>query len=117
MGRGIEEGLHIACVQALRLMSPMTLFWHVPNGGRRSEREAATFKRMGVRPGVPDLEIIQLDGRPIWVEFKASKGRVSDAQTRFALLVGELGLRVEIIRSVGEFAALIDQLKADGKIL
>ena len=29
--------------------------YHTPNGGYRNVAEAAHFKRMGVRPGVPDL--------------------------------------------------------------
>jgi hypothetical protein len=34
------------------------LLWcHVPNGGLRNKREAAKLKRMGVKPGVPDVKI------------------------------------------------------------
>lgn len=29
--------------------------FHIPNGGRRDKREAASLKRQGVKPGVPDL--------------------------------------------------------------
>lgn len=31
------------------------VFYHIPNGGYRTIREAAKFKRMGVMPGVPDI--------------------------------------------------------------
>lgn len=30
-------------------------WFHVPNGGRRSKLEGAKFKRMGVKPGIPDI--------------------------------------------------------------
>ena len=33
----------------------LALLHHVPNGGKRSVTEAARFKRMGVKSGVPDL--------------------------------------------------------------
>lgn len=29
--------------------------YHIPNGGKRSKSEAARFKIMGVKPGVPDI--------------------------------------------------------------
>lgn len=35
----------------------LDLLYHVPNGGKRSKLEAAKFKRMGVKAGVPDLVI------------------------------------------------------------
>ena len=35
---------------------------HVPNGGRRDIREAAKFKRMGVKAGVPDLVLLYPSG-------------------------------------------------------
>jgi hypothetical protein len=51
----LQEGI----VAGLRLGLPHG--WeviHVPNGGKRSIVEAAMFKRMGVRPGFPDVMIL-----------------------------------------------------------
>lgn len=31
------------------------LFYHIPNGGARSLQEGVKFKRMGVKPGIPDI--------------------------------------------------------------
>jgi len=40
-----------------RLERAGIVFFHVPNGGRRSRVEAITLKKSGVRRGVPDLVI------------------------------------------------------------
>jgi len=36
----------------------LSLIFHIPNGGKRNAREAARFKRMGVKAGVPDLFLL-----------------------------------------------------------
>ena len=33
----------------------LDLLYHVPNGGKRNQKEAFNLKRQGVRAGVPDL--------------------------------------------------------------
>ena len=33
----------------------LALMYHVPNGGKRSKSEAARFRAMGVKAGVPDI--------------------------------------------------------------
>lgn len=40
---------------------------HVPNGGKRNAREAARFKRMGVRAGFPDyfLHVVRLKAESV----------------------------------------------------
>jgi len=54
------------------------LLWcHVPNGGSRNVREAAKLKRMGVKPGVPDVLIFE---RP-----HQSKGRLPFAKHGVAI--------------------------------
>lgn len=52
---------------------------HIPNGGKRNAREAARFKRMGVRPGVHDyhLPVPRGDWHGLWIELKAPPGRRS----------------------------------------
>lgn len=60
----------------------------VPNGGKRNVREAARFKRMGVRAGIPDyfLHVVKLTHESItpcgglWIELKAEGGRLSTEQ-------------------------------------
>lgn len=61
----------------------LELLFHVANGGYRTPVEAAKFKAMGVKPGVPDLFLPVARGgyHGLFIELKREKGgRVSDAQ-------------------------------------
>lgn len=60
----------------------LELLFHIPNGGKRNAREAARFKRMGVKPGVPDLFLPVPRGEyhGLWIEMKSSKGKTSKNQ-------------------------------------
>lgn len=75
----------------------------VPNGGRRSAREAALMKAEGVEAGVPDWLCFwpSRDGKSVGlaIEFKSptGKGRVSDNQKRWHKLLRYAGWRVEIV--------------------
>lgn len=58
---------------------------HSPNGGKRNAREAARFKRMGVRAGYPDFSLDIAHGRyhGLRIELKPPrphKSKVSDSQ-------------------------------------
>ena len=78
-----EQAIHRAVCQHLRQRGPSGLVWfHVPNGGRRSSVEAAIFAGLGVRPGVSDLILLH-DGRAFALELKAERGRPSSAQMQF----------------------------------
>lgn len=56
----------------------------VPNGGKRSAREAALLKAEGVQAGVPDwlCFVATQDSHGLAIEFKSpsGKGRVSESQ-------------------------------------
>ncbi len=60
----------------------LDLLHHIPNGGKRSPREAARFRRMGVKPGIPDLFLPA--ARPpyhgLYIELKAPDGRATQLQ-------------------------------------
>ena len=59
------------------------IWTHIANGEHRSEATGALLKRMGVRPGVPDL-LIAPDGLHCWMEIKRSRGgTLSEAQRQF----------------------------------
>ena len=58
------------------------VWWHTPNGGRRSPIEAAIFNGLGVRAGVSDLILLR-GGKVFALELKAERGRPTAAQTQF----------------------------------
>lgn len=76
-----EDVLQRQIVQYLdRALGGSAWFCHVPNGGQRSETEAAIMKGLGVKAGVPDLLILDA-GRALWLELKSPHGKgPSDAQ-------------------------------------
>lgn len=104
--RNAETKLHIAIVDLLKATAlPGVIWWHTPNGGKRSKREAAKLKEMGVRAGVPDLIICQPNGRIWFMEIKTPKGRVSDDQKAFIHDVEANGFApVFVVRSIAEAA-------------
>lgn len=60
----------------------LKLLFHIPNGGKRNAREGARFKRMGVKPGVPDLFLPVPRGKyhGLFIELKSSNGKLTDYQ-------------------------------------
>ncbi len=60
----------------------LSLIFHIPNVGKRNACEAARFKRMGVKAGVPDLFLPVPRGgcHDLFIELKAPRGKVSDHQ-------------------------------------
>ncbi len=70
-------------VAATWLTKNNILFYHVPNGGYRRAEEAAKFKAMGVKAGVPDLCIPIARGshHGLYIELKrVCGGTLSEAQ-------------------------------------
>lgn len=66
--------------------------FHIPNGMGRSKGEAAKLKAMGVLSGVSDLMLPVMAGGKggLWIELKAEKGVVSEAQAEWieAMVLG-----------------------------
>ena len=61
----------------------LALLYHCPNGGYRNASEAVRFKKIGVKPGVPDLFLPVARGgwHGLFIEMKRQKGgRLSDDQ-------------------------------------
>ena len=78
-----EQIIQRAVCQHLHQRGAAGLVWfHVPNGGRRSPVEAAIFNGLGVRAGVSDLILLH-DGRAFALELKTERGRPTAAQIQF----------------------------------
>ena len=88
----LEHQIQIALIQHLKYRCrPDVIYFHVPNGGWRDEREAAKFKAMGTLAGVADMVFIWNDHDSIqqpctdilFLELKRRGGQLSNAQCEF----------------------------------
>lgn len=62
----------------------LDMLFHIPNGGKRGKREAARFRDMGVKAGVPDLFLPVPRGKyaGLFVELKRRKGGVVSVEQK-----------------------------------
>ena len=85
--------------------------WHTPNGGKRNLREAARFKLMGVKPGVPDVTLAIAMGsyHGLYIELKATEsGTCTQNQLDVAAMLIAQGYRVDVCHGWREAAATIN---------
>lgn len=84
---------------------PGVRIMHIPNGGKRSIREASKFKALGVSAGVPDLYI---PAWALWIEMKRQKGgSVSLEQKDWHKYLISIGHKVLIAKG---FADAVEKL-------
>ena len=107
-----EDSLQIACVRWFDLQYHW-LSWalfHVPNGGSRNRIEAAKFKAMGVRPGVPDLILILPRGgyHYLALELKVGKNKQTENQKWYQSKMTENGGKYVVIRSLDDFIETVN---------
>lgn len=83
----------------------LKLLHHIPNGGKRNKAEAARFKAMGVKAGVPDLFLpVPMNGYAgLYIEMKYDKNKPTDNQKEWIKALKENGYKVEVCWS-GEAA-------------
>jgi hypothetical protein len=103
-----EQSLHISAVHFLRWALPEPVFFlHPSNGGKRTAAEAALFKAMGQLAGASDLIFFMPDGTARFLEFKADKGRATEAQEAFQARVEAIGCEYRICRSLDELEGVV----------
>lgn len=102
-----EDKLQKACVRILRYRYHHLngCYNHSPNEGKRSEKQGASLKEMGMTSGWPDLEIMG-PGGPLFVEFKTPTGRQSGNQKMVEERLTSMGYKYFVIRSLDEFIKL-----------
>lgn len=76
----------------------LQLLFHVPNGGKRNAAEAARFKAMGVKAGVPDLCLpVPRNGfAGLYIEMKYGKNRTTKEQEKWITALRKQGYKVLI---------------------
>ncbi|WP_160688371.1 VRR-NUC domain-containing protein [Clostridium sp. C2-6-12] len=63
----------------------LELLFHVPNGGKREKREAASLRKEGVKAGVPDLVLPVARGEyfGLYIELKVGKNKPKEHQLKW----------------------------------
>lgn len=85
--------------------------FHVPNGGKRSKSEAKRFKRMGVRPGVPDLvfPVAKRGCHGLFIELKTAKGKPTEKQLEWLDLLNANGYKAVVCQGFYQAKETIDE--------
>jgi hypothetical protein len=98
-----EQQIHRAVFQHLTARKRQDVFaFHPANGGARSAIEAAIFKGLGVRAGVPDIIAIR-SGHCFALELKRdSGGRLSGAQQQTHNEMRAAGVTVAVAYGLDE---------------
>ena len=108
-----EADLQRAVVTALRFALPRTAIIHhcaneVAEAGPRGAKRQAILVGMGVHKGFADLMVI-CEGRILFLELKAPKGRLVPEQEAFRAAVMAQGFGWALVRSIDDaLGALAD---------
>jgi hypothetical protein len=109
-----EDDLQMAIAQYLRRAG--ICFAADQNAGRRSLRDGARRKAMGMTAGEPDIRLYLPGGRCVFIELKAKTGSVSPEQKARHEELRAMGFVVHVIKSSTPEDAiekLIDILKKE----
>src|SRR4051812_17905861 len=103
-----EDQIQSALIQHLHYQARQpVVYFAVPNGGFRHRGVANILKATGTTPGIPDLVFALEQGRTFWLEMKAHKGVLSDAQKGIRYKLEQLGHAWAMARSVDEALAIL----------
>lgn len=103
-----EEVLQRSVADYLNAVIPNCIWFHCPNGGRRSKAEAGILKAMGAKAGIPDLVFVLADGRAAFIELKSDTGRLNGDQARFKADCEFRGIPYAVCRSLPEVQGTLD---------
>ena len=104
-----EDAEQIAVIEYCDLLSiPVT---HAANEGKRSASYGAKLKRMGLRPGFPDLFILRACGRyhGFAIEMKYGKNKPTEDQIEWLRRLSSEGYATAVCYSASEAISLIEK--------
>ena len=106
-----ESEIQIACNEYLNYLANTYYFrhFHVANEGKRSIYYHAKMKRMGLKPGCPDIIIEYFPGKLLYIELKNEKGKLSNNQKLWAVQSKALGTPHFVVK--GGLTECLDQIK------
>jgi hypothetical protein len=81
------------------------VIFSVPNEGK-SAKEQMFKKATGLMSGVSDLICIN-NGEILFIECKDEKGRQSDKQKEFEIIINSQGFKYFLVRSLEEFKKIV----------
>ncbi len=81
------------------------VIFSVPNEGK-SAKEQMFKKATGLMSGVSDLICIN-NGKILFIECKDEKGRQSDKQKEFEIIINSQGFKYYLVRSLDEFKKIV----------
>lgn len=107
---GYEDDMQQAIATYLFYQHSKSLWYHVPNGGKRNAREANKFRKMGVRPGVADLLVDEpLNGyHGLRIELKTGKNKPTARQEDFLNKANDRGYLCAVCWNINETKQLIE---------
>lgn len=94
------------------LLDACNLLWfHPPNGGKRSKSEAGRFKMQGVKPGVPDCVIMEPRGKwhGLVIELKVKGGKLSNYQKEWLNALKTRNYKTAVCWSIDEVEDVIKE--------
>jgi hypothetical protein len=89
-------------VDYIRTVAPQCMVFAIPNGSQRTATGRPANAVVGFTAGAPDLVVVVPGGRVLWLEVKAEKGRVSDAQLKFHLDLQARSHDIAVVRSLDD---------------
>lgn len=108
----IQKQIITACSYLKYEGIPLTkIIRHIPNGGFRTDSEAAKLKAMGVVSGTPDLHLpIAKHGfASLYIELKTLDGDLSPDQKKQIPILRKIGNKVVVLRT---FDDVIQEIKS-----
>lgn len=108
-----EQTLQRQILTALFRGYRVSVFFHVPNSGKRSRIEGYNNKLSGVLAGVSDLIVVRPQGRTGWIEVKDKGKKPSNVQVEFAERLAQLGHRVHLVDCIEQIMPIIEEWKRE----
>jgi VRR-NUC domain len=103
-----EQQIQRAVFEHLRTRGAPGIFaWHPFSGGLRSKLEAAIYKGLGARAGLPDVMILHR-GKLSCIELKTTTGRLSPAQEETLIALRAAGATACHVHSLDQGLRLLE---------
>lgn len=97
-----EESLQSTILNWMEQHRPDLLCIHIPNGAIRTHRERRRMLEQGMVPGMPDLLLIDAEGRHGYMEVKTDRGALSMTQWDIREELVKRQVPWALVRSVGD---------------